>query len=464
MPNRYQGWDGLPNAQDTRLGYCLKHQEILTMAKAERRKRQDAANEDRQPSDASNLPVAHIPPEFAAVWERHRQKYGDRLAVVEQAIQALAAGQLAEPLRQQAHQEAHTLIGSLGSFGLEKASQLCRQIEQKFKLTGGLKQADAFDLAELAKVIRHEMGLTYDPESGTESELLERIGMGEGVPVLTSAALLVDVLPTRLSSSFATFPSHPRLLIVEDDTALAEQIVAEAIAMGIQSSVAVNLEQARAAIAAHRPDVILLDLSFPDTNEDGFALLAELNHQPSPIPTVVFTVHHSFLDRVRVARLGGLAFLQKPIAPQKVVETLIQVLQFSHKPEAKLLIVDDDAALLDFLRSLLQPWGFRLTLLEDPQLFWETLEQSTPDLLILDIDMPNFSGIDLCRVVRNDPRWSDLPILFFSSRTDPETITQVFIAGADDYITKPVVESELIARVLNRLERTQILRRLTGVK
>lgn len=428
------------------------------MAEAKRRKQQDVENEERLLTDTS-VPVTHIPPEFAAVWERHRQKYGDRLSVVEQAIQALAENQLSDFLRQQAHREAHTLIGSLGSFGLEQASRLCRQIEQKFKSIGELSQADAADLTELAKAVRQEMGLTYN----VESEPLDRIGV-EGQSMTLPSTTLSAVLPTRLSSFSSDFPSDPRLLIVEDDMALAEQIRFEAIAMGIESSIATNLEQARAAIAARPPDVVLLDLSFPDSSEDGFTLLAELNRYPSPIPTVVFTVHHSFLDRVRVARLGGLAFLQKPIAPQKVVETLMQVLQFSHKPEAKLLIVDDDAALLDFLRSLLQPWGFRLTLLEDPQQFWETLEQTTPDLLILDIDMPNFSGIDLCRVVRNDPRWSDLPILFFSSRTDPETITQVFIAGADDYISKPVVELELIARVLNRLERTRILRRLTGVK
>jgi DNA-binding response OmpR family regulator len=65
-----------------------------------------------------------------------------------------------------------------------------------------------------------------------------------------------------------------------------------------------------------------------------------------------------------------------------------------------------------------------------------TLEQTAPDLLILDVEMP-LCGIDLCQVVRNDPRWSELPMLFISACTDAKTVHRVFTAGADDYVNKP---------------------------
>jgi DNA-binding response OmpR family regulator len=120
-----------------------------------------------------------------------------------------------------------------------------------------------------------------------------------------------------------------------------------------------------------------------------------------------------------------------------------------------LLIVDDDPQMLDFLRTLLIPWGFNLTLLDNPQQFWQTLKQTTPDLLILDIEMPDINGLKLCQVVRNDPDWSELPILFLSVHKDRETIEQVFIVGGDDYVNKPIIGSELIARILNRLERSR---------
>ena len=126
--------------------------------------------------------------------------------------------------------------------------------------------------------------------------------------------------------------------------------------------------------------------------------------------------------------------------------------------EAKILVVDDDPQMLQILRTLLEPWGFKLTLLDNPQQFWTILDVSNPDLLILDMEMPELSGIELCEVVRNDSRWSDLPVLFLSVDSDAETVNRVFAAGADDYVSKPILAPELIARVLNRLEHTRTSR------
>ena len=65
-------------------------------------------------------------------------------------------------------------------------------------------------------------------------------------------------------------------------------------------------------------------------------------------------------------------------------------------------------------------------------------------------------------MVRNDPKWNDLPVLMLSSDRDSEIVQQVFMAGADDYIQKPIVEPELIARVFNRLERSQLRRKIAA--
>ena len=81
------------------------------------------------------------------------------------------------------------------------------------------------------------------------------------------------------------------------------------------------------------------------------------------------------------------------------------------------------------------------------------MEATTPDLLLLNISMPRFSGIELCQVVRCDPRWSQLPVLFLSAHTDADTLHRALAVGADDYILKPIVEADLIGRVLKRLGR-----------
>jgi diguanylate cyclase (GGDEF)-like protein len=96
-----------------------------------------------------------------------------------------------------------------------------------------------------------------------------------------------------------------------------------------------------------------------------------------------------------------------------------------------------------------------VTAVNDPLRFWTVLDETKPNLILLDLEMPKISGTELCRVVRSDPRWSELPVIFLSGHTDQASVQRMFAAGADDYVGKPFVPAELMMRIENRL---------TGVK
>ncbi|RUT09588.1 hypothetical protein DSM106972_000820 [Dulcicalothrix desertica PCC 7102] len=123
---------------------------------------------------------------------------------------------------------------------------------------------------------------------------------------------------------------------------------------------------------------------------------------------------------------------------------------------ARILVVDDDPKILAVLETLLAPWGLQVWTLENPQHFHSTLQTVKPDLVILDIEMPQMSGIELCQQVRNDSDWSDLPILFLTVHNDAGIINQVFTVGADDFVSKPIIGPELVNRIFNRLERNKL--------
>jgi DNA-binding response OmpR family regulator len=384
-------------------------------------------NQEAVTPTATDPQAQQISPELMPIWERHRERYGDRITILQHAIAALDEDRLDEALQQQAIHEAHTLIGSLGSFGFNEAAQISREIEQRFK--AGISQNQ---VSEMQAQVMKLQGLLKQPSTIVQSSVPH---------------------PTANTS----FMQQSRLLVVDDDEGLTAALSSEATAWGMQAVAAISLSAARKAISRARPDIVLLDLCLSDSTENGFELLAELAAFQPPIPVVVLTAQEDFADRIKVARLGGQGFLQKPISPTTVMNVIAQVLEKSKIPEAELLIVDDDPQMLDFLSTLLTPWGFRLILLEDPKQFWNILKQTVPDLLILDIEMPEFSGIDLCQAVRNDPDWSELPVLFLSAHTDSETVHRVFEVGGDDYVNKPILGPELLARVLNRLERTNAL-------
>jgi diguanylate cyclase (GGDEF)-like protein len=121
----------------------------------------------------------------------------------------------------------------------------------------------------------------------------------------------------------------------------------------------------------------------------------------------------------------------------------------------RILVVDDEALVTRGLTSLLNRRGLVVTALNDPLKFWTVIEEAKPNLVLLDLEMPRISGVELCRAIRNDRRWSELPVIFLSGHTDQASVHRVFGAGADDYVGKPFVPAELMMRIESRL---------TGVK
>jgi len=359
------------------------------------------------------------------VLERFRDSYKKRvaaqIAVLEQAHTALLAGSLDEQLQQAATHEAHKLAGSMATFGYPEGSKLGRAVEHLLMNDRTLTPAEVSQFSQLVAALQQE--LTKSPVTSTAS------------PVPTV--------------------HNYRVLAIDDDATLMEKLLAEAKSWGIRLKVAPDLTTARSRMALAPPDAILLDLSFPDTEEDGLMLLRELAQRSPNLPVIVFTGRDSLSDRLAVSRLGARQFLHKPATTEQIFQAITRVLPQAQTSEARVLIVDDDHMVLAALSALLTPWGLEVLTLTEPQRFWEVLIATEPNLVVLDVEMPLVSGLELCQVVRQDVQWGDLPILLVTAHTDAESLQQAFAAGADDFISKPVLGPELVTRVLSRIERTR---------
>jgi DNA-binding response OmpR family regulator len=361
------------------------------------------------------------------IWKRFQSRINEQIEILERATKALLQEFPDRQLREKAEQEAHTLAGALGTFGLTKGSQLARKIEELLQADRFWEEKKVIQLEKLIKALRDEIARAAEnPVSETTTVQDER--------------------------SF--------LLIADSDSDLAESIFKEAESWGMEAAIAPSLSTAKEIVEKRMPDVVLLDPSLSDNSEDSFKLITQLTHQIPRIPVLIFSSQDSLKERLEVVRSGGCAFLQKPMFPAQVLKAIAQVLHRGEPPDGKVMVVDDDPKIRAILRTLLEPWGLKVTTLDDPRRFWETLEAVVPNLLILDIKMPHINGIELCQVIRNDSRWGGLPVIVLTAHTNPKIVNQVFAAGADDFVSKPVVGPELIARIINRLERIKLLQRL----
>lgn len=352
----------------------------------------------------------------ASVWERAKERLSQRIEVIEKVTLALAQNQVDAALITKAHQNAHKLAGSLGMFGFENGSHLALEIEHLFEAGLSLLQQQKSRLSDLVRALRQELQLST----------------------------------TNLASNLVS--NNQTILIIAQEELLSHNLTQAAVAKGFKSQIARNITEVKKQICEVPPHVLVVEV----TDSDPTELFREIhNIFGTNIPILVLAANN-FIDRIKVARLGG-SFLPKPVEASEVIEVVTNMIRRSQETNAKILLVDDDPEILLIASHLLQAWGMKVTLLENPLMFWDILEKTTPDLLVLDVEMSEINGIELCKVVRHDSRYHKLPVVFLTSHNDAQTRQLVFASGADDYVIKSNLGSELVTRILNRLERVKLM-------
>src|SRR5512141_3300874 len=121
----------------------------------------------------------------------------------------------------------------------------------------------------------------------------------------------------------------------------------------------------------------------------------------------------------------------------------------------KILVIDDDTAVTDLLSVLLRSQGFDVTATNSSSDGLSYIRENEPDLIVLDLMMPEIDGWEVCRSVR---AFSQVPIIVLSALNDPSMVASVLDAGADDYLTKPTPSRVLVAHINRLAKRNGTLR------
>jgi diguanylate cyclase (GGDEF)-like protein len=372
-------------------------------------------------------------------WEQSRGGVGAELAVIERAVAAAVAGELGDEQRALAAREAHKLVGSAATVGFAAASERARELEIGLS-AGALAPADAALLEAAVRDCRNEL---FGTVSGANAALEpEPDAAGSPMPGVAAQDGSVD------------------LLLVADDGLRARQIIAEAQRRGLASVLAADVASARRALRLPAPRIVLLDLALSEGVEASLGLLDDA---ASEGPVLVITDPGRTVDRVEIARRGGRGFLPHALSVGEAVQAVLNLRQRMHPAGIRVLAVDPDPAAFDPLEACLRGAGFDVRICRDPAQVWTMLDEHQSDLLILDYELPGLTGPQLCRALRNDPSWEGLPVVFLAATSRPESIREMFEAGADDYVRKPLVGSELLARIFNRLERVALHRSLADL-
>jgi len=121
---------------------------------------------------------------------------------------------------------------------------------------------------------------------------------------------------------------------------------------------------------------------------------------------------------------------------------------------AKILIIDDEVQLIQMVQIRLEANGYDIVAAYAGEEGIEKVKSENPDLIILDIMMPKMDGFEVCKILKNDPQYSKIPIIFLSAKTQEEAMEIGKEKGADAFLKKPFETPDLLAKIEELLEKS----------
>jgi PAS domain S-box-containing protein len=237
-------------------------------------------------------------------------------------------------------------------------------------------------------------------------------------------------------------PPAKRVMVVEDDSDVAELIVHQLRLHGYETESVVRGHDVFASIQKKRPDLITLDLRLPDV--DGLALLEQLkaNEETANIPVVIVSI----LDEQREGfRRGAADYLGKPIDKDRLLTTIENILT----RRDRVLIVDDDRDTVGFLKEALSRSGFTPLVVYDGRQTLSRAKEEQPGLILLDLKMPSMDGYEVLERLKRDEATHHIPVIVMTGSADDkeDKRERVLAMGAVQFLTKPLAISDLLTTI-----------------
>ncbi|MEQ6916373.1 response regulator [Halomonas aquatica] len=382
-----------------------------------------------------------------ALGRQFREQLPGRLEALKQHLDALSPNELSPEVQlsdasrraelESLHTLSHRLTGTAGTFGMPGLSQSARRME---------------------KLVLDELKETAPPTPARQKALERALGNLFAVArqSLSSAS---QSLPVPAPPSAAS--SQPLLFLLEDD-ALQLAHMAQALEdSGYRTRGFAQTEDFRQALTdphAESPEAVILDMVLEDGALQGAELIQELGLGGSAgIPVVVISVRDDLEAKLAALRAGARRYLTKPVNLANLSDLLDALLGREPYTPYRVLLVDDDPLLLESQSLVLESAGMQVLSLAEPMKLLEAMAQWSPEVVVLDVHMPEVSGPELAAVLREGDNHLELPILFLSAETDLQQQLQALSLGGDDFLVKPVLPEHFIEAVSVRARRSRQL-------
>lgn len=250
--------------------------------------------------------------------------------------------------------------------------------------------------------------------------------------------------------------TKPHIALYWPNVEEAGEIMSQLEHYGYDSDILTSPAKAvRTALTKHSSAVVIdISKEAPSSME---LYISEVNK--AEIPWIGVSEKGTFEERLAMVRMNIFSFLVKPVTASSLVDTIDKGNRYNIEEPYKVLVIDDSPVTGHWVKTTLQPIGIDVHLLPDVSRILQTMHDINPDLVLLDIRMPQCTGLEVAQIIRQHEAFVSTPLVYLSSETNRQIQYQAIRMGGDEFLVKPVHEDELIAVVSSKIERSRALRR-----
>ena len=377
-------------------------------------------------------PSATIDSRLEALRAAYRQRLVSELEQIQSLMEEVASNASTQGALQVLHNTLHKLAGSAGTFGFE---QLGRQARKQEQLVAG-----ALNL------------------SGSSEDLLSVSGWIEQLHNALKADEARNVTLGVETLSKKTNETQFNIGLLERDPMLADYISQQLVSFGFNVWHFSDKNELTQPDTTH-PDLLLVD--HRASQEPGLQTHPEsfwhhhLAHFNCPI---LFTgAEESFNARLHAVRNGGLGYFAKPLDVPQLAAHVARLLKAQNTSPERVLIVEDDAELAEYCQLILEQAGMQVKWLDHPRELIQVASDFDPELVLMDLWLPEATGAEMAALLTQIERWAHLPIVYISTEPNPKLRIQALAMGGDAFLEKPVDPELLVSLCQSRIKRLRDL-------
>ncbi|WOD11342.1 diguanylate cyclase [Pseudomonas sp. NyZ704] len=325
----------------------------------------------------------------------------------------------------------HKLAGSAGTFGYPDLGLQARKLEQ------------------LAKTCIDQRAL----------DASARLRLVTGIQALPHWLLDSEMNPSSVAPGLALPEPDARTKIIaifEADQQLLHATCQTLNSFGYQTRGFTDFKSLRNALKQALPDALVIATSQPDADDPALAYITGLQSQlTQPLPLIVIADGDSFNAQMEAVRAGAQGFFTRPVDLPALENRLEGCFNSLQSDPFRVLIVDDDLDLASRFKAVLSSAGILTEIVIEPSQLLQQMARFVPEVVLMDVHMPTFSGPELAQLIRLNDDWLRVPILYISAETDTNRQMEALLKAGDDFITKPISDSALLTIVYSRAQRAR---------